>query len=125
MASMEEKSNTQIEKNPEIYTQNKNTSETNLSDLKSETLSSSSNTNSSYPSFSKLLEGVVMAANSALSSDPSVKTADFQVIFIFIFVGVLDFIVFFIFFLHLILNFGFLLIMNYMCLLLFLFWYYV
>ncbi|XP_021739243.1 probable WRKY transcription factor 20 [Chenopodium quinoa] len=72
---MEAETKPQIKTNPELNSETK----INSSDSNSVTLSSSSSKNkSNYPSFSKLLEGVVMAANSAISSDPPVKTTDFQ-----------------------------------------------
>lgn len=75
---MEAEPKPQKQTTPELYSETQKSSENNLSDSKSVTLASSSNSNSSYPSFSKLLEGVVMAANSSLSSDPSVKAPTFQ-----------------------------------------------
>ncbi|KAL2940022.1 putative WRKY transcription factor 4 [Bienertia sinuspersici] len=83
MSSMEVKRKPQKKSNPEINSEDKTSSETTLSDStssdqKSVTLSSSSNTNSTYPSFSKLLQGVVLAANSVLSSDSSAKSSGFQ-----------------------------------------------
>ena len=57
------------ESNPDMISQNNSNS------------INSNNSNFNYTSFSKLLEGVVLAANSSHSPNPSLKTDVFQVFF--------------------------------------------